>query len=91
MLWAKRAFDLLLAGMGLVGSAPLWALIAVGVKLDDGGPVFYGQKRVGKGGRQFKSWKFRSMIPDSDKRFGPLQARNGDARVTRVGRFLRAT
>ena len=53
--------------------------------------MFYGNQRVGKGGRPFKSWKFRSMIPDSDQRFGPLQARAGDARVTRVGRVLRAT
>lgn len=48
MRWAKRAFDLLLAGMGLVGSAPLWGLVALSVKLDDGGPVFYGQTRVGR-------------------------------------------
>lgn len=91
LLWAKRPFDTLVAGLGLLGSAPLWGLIALGIKVDDGGPVFYGQKRVGQGGRQFKSWKFRSMIPESDERFGPLQARNGDARVTRLGRFLRAT
>lgn len=87
----KRAFDLFLSGFGLLLSAPLWALIAIGIKLEDGGLVFYGQERVGKSGKRFRSWKFRSMIPDSDKRFGPLQARDGDSRVTRVGRFLRAT
>jgi hypothetical protein len=53
--------------------------------------VFYGQHRVGREGRPFKSWKFRSMVPDSDQHFGPLQARSGDARVTRVGRVLRCT
>jgi lipopolysaccharide/colanic/teichoic acid biosynthesis glycosyltransferase len=89
--WAKRAFDLPLATLGLLVSAPLWPCVALAIKLDDGGPVFYGQHRVGKGGRLFQSWKFRSMVPDSDQRFGPLQVRAGDARVTRVGRVLRAT
>ena len=86
----KRLFDVVLAGLGLLGSAPLWAVIALSLKLEDGGPVFYTQERVGKGARQFRSRKFRSMVADSDKRFGPLQAREGDSRVTRVGRVLRA-
>ena len=87
----KRLFDIFLSGVGLLASAPLWALIALAIKLQDGGPVFYGQERVGKGGKRFWSWKFRSMVTDSDERFGPLQARDGDSRVTRVGRVLRAT
>jgi lipopolysaccharide/colanic/teichoic acid biosynthesis glycosyltransferase len=87
----KRLFDASLAGMGLLVSAPVWAVIAVAIKLDDGGPVFYGQERVGKDGRRFRSWKFRSMQSDADVRFGPLQARPDDPRVTRVGRILRAT
>src|SRR5574337_98231 len=87
----KRSLDISLSGLGLLLSAPLWVFITILIKLEDGGPVFYGQERVGKGGQRFKSWKFRSMIPDSDERFGPLQARDGDARVTRVGRLLRAT
>jgi lipopolysaccharide/colanic/teichoic acid biosynthesis glycosyltransferase len=69
----------------------LWVWIAICIKLADGGPVFYGQKRVGKNGVRFTSWKFRSMVADADQRFGPLQAQPGDARVTRMGRFLRAT
>jgi lipopolysaccharide/colanic/teichoic acid biosynthesis glycosyltransferase len=88
---AKRLFDVLLAGLGLVGSLPLWVVIAILIKLDDGGPVFYGQNRVGRGGRPFRSWKFRSMVFDSDRRFGPLPAATDDARITRVGRLLRAT
>ncbi len=88
---AKRALDVTLSGIGLLLSAPLWAMIALLIKLDDRGPIFYGQARVGRGGGRFKSWKFRSMIPDSDRRFGPRQATAGDARVTRVGRILRAT
>jgi len=88
---AKRAFDVGVALAGLVLSAPFWLLIAALIKLNDGGPVFYGQQRVGRGGVRFWSWKFRSMVPDADARFGPRQAVAADARITRVGRLLRAT
>jgi lipopolysaccharide/colanic/teichoic acid biosynthesis glycosyltransferase/predicted protein tyrosine phosphatase len=87
----KRAFDVVLAGLGLVLSAPLWALFALAIKIEDGGPVFYRQERVGMGGQRFASLKFRSMIPDAEQRFGPLQSGQDDPRVTRVGRWLRAT
>lgn len=87
----KRPVDLLLSALGLLLSAPVWALLAACIKLEDGGRVFYAQERVGQGGRRFKSWKFRSMVTDSDARFGPLQAADGDPRVTRIGRLLRAT
>jgi lipopolysaccharide/colanic/teichoic acid biosynthesis glycosyltransferase len=87
----KRPFDVALSGLGLLGSLPLWALIAAAIKHEDGGPVFYGQERVGRGGRHFRSWKFRSMVADADRRFGALQAREDDPRVTRTGRLLRAT
>lgn len=87
----KRAFDIALSGAGLLLSMPLWMLIAVAVKAGDGGPVFYAQDRVGLGGRRFRSRKFRSMIPDADRKFGPLQAKQNDQRVTPVGRILRAT
>jgi len=84
----KRPFDVFLSGTGLIASAPLWVLIAAAIKLDDGGPVFYGQERVGQAGRRFRSWKFRSMVHGAEQR---RQAAAGDARVTRVGRLLRAT
>lgn len=87
----KRPFDVALSGLGLVCSLPLWAVIAVAIRLEDGGPVFYGQERVGKGGARFWSWKFRSMVADADQQWGRRQAREGDPRVTRVGRILRAT
>ncbi|MFQ5802366.1 MAG: sugar transferase [Candidatus Methylomirabilales bacterium] len=87
----KRPFDIFLSGPALLFSLPLWALIALCIRLDDGGPVLYGQERVGKAGKRFRILKFRSMVPDSDTRFGPLQAKENDPRITRVGRFLRAT
>jgi lipopolysaccharide/colanic/teichoic acid biosynthesis glycosyltransferase len=87
----KRLLDILLAGTGLVLSAPLWLGIAVLVKLEDGGALFFGQERVGRGGRHFQAFKFRSMIPDAERISGPVQSAEGDARVTRVGRVLRAT
>jgi len=90
-MWVKRLLDVFLSGLGLLVSAPLFLGIALAVKLEDGGPVFYGQERVGRGGRPFWSWKFRSMIPDADARFGPKQAEDGDVRVTRIGQILRAT
>jgi len=88
---AKRALDVFLAGLGLLLSAPVWLLIALAIKLDDGGPVFYAQERVGLGGCPFRSWKFRTMVPDADRRWGPRQAAERDPRVTRVGALLRVT
>ena len=87
----KRLFDCVLAGAGLIGSAPLWAAIAVAIKLEDGGPVFFRQQRVGRGGRVFDALKFRSMVPNAEALTGPVQATENDPRVTRVGRLLRAT
>jgi len=87
----KRAFDATLSGIGLALSSPLWLLIAVAIKLQDGGPIFFPQARVGRGGRVVKALKFRSMIPDADKRFGLVQAGENDPRVTPIGRLLRAT
>jgi lipopolysaccharide/colanic/teichoic acid biosynthesis glycosyltransferase len=87
----KRAFDVALAGIGLLLSAPLWVLIAAAIKLDDGGRIFYSQGRVGRGGRPFRAKKFRSMVEGSDMRFGPRQANENDPRITRVGQVLRAS
>ncbi|MGE0039647.1 MAG: sugar transferase [Vicinamibacterales bacterium] len=87
----KRAFDVALATVGLVGSAPLWLVIAAAIRLEDGGPVFFTQERVGLHGTVFRAFKFRSMIPDAERETGAVQAAAGDPRVTRVGRLLRAT
>lgn len=87
----KRLFDILLSGFGLIGSAPLWLVFSIAIKLGDGGPIFYTQARVGKDGRIFKVYKFRSMIPDAEKHSGAVWATEHDPRVTNVGRILRAT
>jgi lipopolysaccharide/colanic/teichoic acid biosynthesis glycosyltransferase len=87
----KRLLDVGLSGAGLIASAPLWALIALCIRLEDGGPVFYGQERSGLNGRPFRVRKFRSMVPDAEAATGAIQATEHDPRVTRVGRVLRAT
>ena len=87
----KRAFDALLAGVGLILSAPVWAAAAALIKLEDGGPVFFRQDRVGQNGAIFSVLKFRSMVVHAERDHGPLQASAGDPRVTRIGRVMRAT
>ncbi len=89
-LFLKRPFDVALSFFGLLVSSPLWVLIPALLKIEDGGPIFFRQERVGKGGRIFKALKFRSMRTDAEKD-GPQQAVEDDPRVTRVGRILRAT
>jgi len=69
----------------------LWGLIALAIKLEGRGSIFYGQDRVGKDGKVFQVLKFRSMVPDAEGAVGPLQSTHGDPRVTRVGHVLRAT
>jgi lipopolysaccharide/colanic/teichoic acid biosynthesis glycosyltransferase len=88
---AKRLFDILFATGGLVATAPVWILLAAVIKLEDGGPVFFSQERVGLGGRAFRVFKFRSMIPDAERLTGAVQATAHDPRVTGVGRLMRAT
>jgi len=87
----KRVFDVLLASSGLLASSPLWLIIPAAIKVEDGGPVFFSQERVGLDGRVFRALKFRSMVPDAEATSGPVQAPEHDPRITRVGRLLRAT
>lgn len=75
----------------LVAGLPALALIALAIKVDDGGPIFYRQKRWGRDASIFSVFKFRTMVPDSDARFGILPSKEDDMRITRVGRFLRKT
>lgn len=84
----KRAFDLLVSGIALVLIAPVLLAIGLAIKLDSRGPVFFRQERVGRFGRTFRIRKFRSMAVDAPAR-GPELTVGGDARITRIGWFLR--
>jgi lipopolysaccharide/colanic/teichoic acid biosynthesis glycosyltransferase len=84
----KRLEDIVVAAIGIVILAPVFAVIAIAIRLEDGGPVFYRQVRVGRAGRPFEIDKFRSMIPAPRGAGSPLTIA-GDPRVTRVGAFLR--
>ena len=86
----KRAFDLLLAGLGLVLLSPLLLVIAIAIRIDSPGPVFYRQERIGRHGVPFRIHKFRTMRHDP-QHGGPQITVGDDARITRVGVFLRRT
>ena len=86
----KRAMDIVISGGALAVLWPVLLLIAVAIKIDDPGPVFYRQVRVGKDGKEFRIFKFRTMVVDADKK--GLQITVGrDNRITRMGRLLRKT
>ncbi len=87
----RRFFDLLFAVPLFILFLPLWTIIAIAIKLDSPGSVIYSQERVGKYGRIFRIFKFRSMRHDAEKLSGPRLATENDPRITRVGRFLRKT
>ena len=87
----KRAFDIAVSAAGLIVFAPVAALIALGIKIEDGGPVLYKQGRVGRNCRLFIAYKFRSMVVDAERLTGAVQATANDPRVTKMGRGLRAT
>ena len=86
---AKRAMDILVSAVGLLLTAPLIALIAVSIKLSDGGPALYSQERLTQNGRIFRLYKFRSMVVDAEKDGGPRLASVGDDRITPMGKWLR--
>ena len=85
----KRLMDIVISSAILVLGSPLWLLIAVAIKLDSKGPVLYKQQRVGKDGKIFTIYKFRSMIENAESQTGPRWAERDDPRVTRVGRLIR--
>ncbi len=85
----KRLTDILLALMALLATFPLMLVIALFIKIDSPGPVFYIQKRVGFRGKKFSLIKFRSMIHDAEKHTGPVWAKKNDTRITRMGRIMR--
>ena len=83
--------DIVLSFLAIVVFAIPMAAVAVAIKLEDGGPVFFKQKRMTRGGREFDILKFRSMIVDAEKYAGAVLATENDPRITKVGRFIRAT
>ena len=87
---SKRIFDLIFTIPGLLILSPLFILVSIMIKADDGGPVFFLQERVGKDGKMFRMFKFRSMYTDAEKRGGQLTI-GDDPRITKTGKFLRKT
>lgn len=98
-LFFKRFLDILFSLFGIVLSFPITLLVIIAIKIEDGGPIFYAQKRIGKGKTEFLIFKFRSMVIDADKVKDELMEQNevdgamfkmaDDPRITRVGRFIR--
>lgn len=86
---AKRAMDILISAIVLLILSPLMLLIAAAIKLEDGGPIFFRQKRLTRHGREFDILKFRSMVVDAEKYAGAVLATDNDPRITRVGRIIR--
>ena len=84
----KRLIDFTFSSLLLTVSLPLVGVTALAIKLDSKGPIFYKQKRIGKGGSEFIAWKFRSMVENAEQR-GVVWAKQNDKRVTRVGKVLR--
>lgn len=84
----KRLFDIISSGLGLIVLSPLFAILAIWIKTDSKGPVFYRQIRVGRNNKDFHLYKFRSMRPDSDK-LGLITVGGHDPRVTRSGYYIR--
>ena len=105
LIYLKRTVDLAIAVIGGALILPLVALLVIAIKLDSNGPAFYSQTRIGRNGRKFRAWKFRTMVVDADRKLAEYLARNPelrnewkknhklqkDPRVTRVGKLLRKT
>jgi len=87
----KRAFDIIASAIGLILLSPLFALIAIGIKNDSKGPIYFRAKRVGRNGKLFKMLKFRTMYETPDSCNGPPLTSNNDDRVTPYGQWLRRT
>ena len=86
----KRLFDILFSTFGLLILSPLFCIVAILIKLNGSGPVFFRQERIGRNFKPFRIFKFRSMTDDAPSK-GPSITVGGDKRVTRFGRFLRKT
>lgn len=97
----KRIFDIVMCSFALIVLSPVFLIVAIAIKCQDGGSVFYSQTRLTKNGKKFQMYKFRSMCPDADKKLDELMDQNemdgpafkikDDPRVTKIGRFIRKT
>ena len=85
----NRVLDAAIAGLGLTVASPALALAAAAIKLEDGGPVFYRQRRVGLNGEEFELVKLRTMVVGAEQKGAGYAVNEGDPRITRVGRLLR--
>jgi len=88
VLNTKRIFDIITASCGLLVFSPALGLISILIKFEDGGPIFYRGNRIGKHGKPFKIYKFRTMVVDAEKT-GVSSTANSDSRITKIGKFLR--
>lgn len=98
-LFSKRLGDIIISLLGIIISSPVTLLVSLFIKLEDGGPIFYTQTRIGKDGKKFSIYKFRSMVLDADKQKEKLLDLNEidgamfkiaeDPRITKVGKFIR--
>lgn len=97
----KRIFDFFVSGIGLICLSPLFLILGILIYIEDGGPIFYSQGRVGRDGKNFKMYKFRSMVKNADELLenlkklneveGPMFKMREDPRITKVGKFIRKT
>lgn len=87
----KRFFDIIFAILALILTSPILLITAIAIKVESKGPVIFVQKRVGKNGRVYNMYKFRSMCVGAEQQEGGVFCTKGDARVTKVGKFIRAT
>lgn len=97
----KRIFDIVMCSFALIVLSPVFLIVAIAIKLEDGGDVIYSSTRLTKGGKEFKMYKFRSMCPDADEKKDALMDQNemdgpafkikDDPRITKVGAFIRKT
>ena len=90
-VFVKRCMDLLICLIAMIPATPIMLLVALAIKIEDGGPVFYKQARMSLDGKVFNILKFRSMIVDAEKEGHSIPATGHDPRITKVGRFTRAT
>ena len=87
----KRIIDIIFSVLGLIILIPVFLIISIAIKIESKGPVIFKQKRIGKDGKVFEIYKFRSMVVGAEQMGTGVYSKKGDARVTKVGKFIRAT